>query len=128
MRIVVFGASGRTGRHVGEQVLARGHEVTAFVRDASRLDVRKRLQVAQGDARDAAAVDRAITHHDAVISTLALMSPEPSTEHSHATRTIVDAKAPGRSFGEDFATFVLDALERDEWIGHVIGPSAEPLA
>ena len=31
MKIVVFGAAGRTGRHVVERALGHGHEVTAFV-------------------------------------------------------------------------------------------------
>lgn len=35
-RIVVLGASGRTGAQVVAQGLARGHEVTAFVRDPAR--------------------------------------------------------------------------------------------
>jgi hypothetical protein len=40
---------------------------------------------------------------------------------------VVDAKAPGRRLGAaSFATFLLDALERDEWIGHVVGASAVP--
>ncbi|HSJ50305.1 MAG TPA: NAD(P)H-binding protein [Actinomycetota bacterium] len=37
----------------------------------------------------------------------------------------VDQKGPGRRLGAaDFATFTLDALERGEWIGHVVGVSA----
>ncbi|MGZ8637560.1 MAG: NAD(P)-dependent oxidoreductase [Actinomycetota bacterium] len=37
---------------------------------------------------------------------------------------VVDAKAPGKRLSAaDFATFTLDALERDEWIGHVVGVS-----
>ena len=31
MRLLVFGATGGTGRHLVEQALARGHEATAFV-------------------------------------------------------------------------------------------------
>ena len=37
----------------------------------------------------------------------------------------IDAKAPGRRIGTaDLATAVLDALEDDGWIGHVVGVSA----
>lgn len=32
MKILVIGAAGRTGRHVLEQAVARGHTVTAFAR------------------------------------------------------------------------------------------------
>ena len=37
MNLVVFGASGKTGREVVRQALARGFIVTAFVRDTARL-------------------------------------------------------------------------------------------
>lgn len=38
---------------------------------------------------------------------------------------IVDAKAPGKRLGAaDFATWALDALDHDDWIGHVVGVSA----
>lgn len=32
MKLIIFGASGKTGRHMVAQTLAAGHEVTAFVR------------------------------------------------------------------------------------------------
>ena len=40
MKIVVFGATGNTGRAFVEQALAKGHEVTAFVRNADALALR----------------------------------------------------------------------------------------
>jgi putative NADH-flavin reductase len=40
---------------------------------------------------------------------------------------VLDGKAPGRRLpSADFATFALDALERDDWIGHVVGVSGVP--
>ena len=39
MKIVVFGASGRTGLQVVEQALAAGHQVTAFVRTPSKIGI-----------------------------------------------------------------------------------------
>jgi len=38
VRVVVFDASGATGCQLVEQALAAGHQVTAFVRNVSRLD------------------------------------------------------------------------------------------
>jgi putative NADH-flavin reductase len=36
--------------------------------------------------------------------------------------TAVDAKGPGRSLTRgDFATTLLDAIDRSEWIGHIVG-------
>ena len=194
MRITVFGASGRTGRQVVEQGLERGHEITAFVRDASRFDAsHDRLTVVEGDARDPDAAAAAVRGSDAIISLLALKKPEDEPGYSEATRTIVeaagregvrrivvtanndvfgddevtgefaaharehrrnretlkasgldwsivaagwvvdepgtgsyqavvDANAPKRKIAPaDFATAVLDALERGDWIGHIVG-------
>jgi RNA polymerase sigma factor (sigma-70 family) len=39
MRVAIFGAAGRTGRHVVGQALLRGHGVVAFVRERSRAEV-----------------------------------------------------------------------------------------
>ena len=97
MRITVFGASGRTGRSLIQQALENGHEVVAFVRDASTAgEPGEKLDVDEGDARDAEAVAEAIRGSDAVISVLALVNTEDEPEHSEATRTIVEAaKAEG---------------------------------
>jgi putative NADH-flavin reductase len=52
MRLVIFGTTGSTGRRVVERAIAEGHEVTAFVRDPSRMSARhERLNVV-GDAFD----------------------------------------------------------------------------
>lgn len=68
-RIVVLGASGRTGTQVVTQGLARGHEVTAFVRDAAKAAAKlpKGARVVTGDGLSAADVARAIAGHDAVV-------------------------------------------------------------
>jgi uncharacterized protein YbjT (DUF2867 family) len=71
MKILVMGASGKTGREVVRQALAADHEVTAFVRDPSRLEVREpRLSVVRGDVRSVDDLRRALAGQDAVISTL----------------------------------------------------------
>jgi nucleoside-diphosphate-sugar epimerase len=71
MRITVFGATGRTGRPVVEQALAAGHEVVAFARTPTKLNIHhERLRIIRGDATDPAAVERAIAGADAVISAM----------------------------------------------------------
>ena len=71
MRVLVIGASGKTGHEVVRQALAAGHEVTAFVRDPSRLQVRDpRLTVVRGDVRSEGDLKRGLAGQDAVISTL----------------------------------------------------------
>jgi putative NADH-flavin reductase len=73
MRVVVFGASGGTGRQVVQRAIDAGLEVTAFVRNpvSAELNVR----VVQGDVADQAAVARALEGQDAVISTLGVGKP-----------------------------------------------------
>ncbi len=81
MKIALFGATGATGRRLMEQALAAGHEVTAFVRDASRVTTRHdRLKIVQGDVRDPEAVEAAIIGQDAVISALGQTRARPSTK------------------------------------------------
>ena len=51
MQIALFGATGHIGRAILDEALARGHEVTAVVRDPSRLDLRhEKLRIVTGDA------------------------------------------------------------------------------
>ena len=38
MRLLILGASGQTGQQLVQQVLEASHEVTALVRDPSKLD------------------------------------------------------------------------------------------
>jgi putative NADH-flavin reductase len=76
MKIVVFGASGRTGVHIVEQALAAGHEVTAFVRTPSKLTIQHpKLTLVQGDVMNAGQVAQAIEGHDAVVSALGPTRP-----------------------------------------------------
>ena len=76
MHILVFGASGRTGQEVVRQALTSGHDVSAFVREPSKLAVQHaRLRLIQGNVADAASVSAAVEGHDAVVSTLGVSVP-----------------------------------------------------
>ena len=71
MRVLVFGASGRTGRLVVKESLERGHQILAFVRDPAKLDLsHPQLTAVQGDVRSAEAVDLAVQSADAVVSVI----------------------------------------------------------
>lgn len=70
MRIVVFGASGGTGRELVKQGVAQGNEVTVFVRNPTAFTGGDRLHVVVGDALDEKAVTVAITGQEAVLSAL----------------------------------------------------------
>jgi len=76
MRILIFGASGKTGHELVQQALAEGHHVTAFVRTPSNLKItNENLTTIQGDASNYQLVDGAVKGHDAVFSTLGAASP-----------------------------------------------------
>jgi uncharacterized protein YbjT (DUF2867 family) len=70
MNIIVFGATGGTGRAVVAKLLADGHRVTAFARDPSKIAAAPGLTVAQGDAISAEDVASALPGHDAVVISL----------------------------------------------------------
>ena len=71
MNILVFGASGRTGRELVKQALAQGYRVSAFVRHPAPFDIEHpQLKVVQGDAADRASVESAVKGQDAVICAL----------------------------------------------------------
>jgi uncharacterized protein YbjT (DUF2867 family) len=76
MNLLVFGASGKTGREVVRQALARGLNVTAFVRDTARLPLaHANLRLVTGQITDPKAVARATERQTYVISTLGVGQP-----------------------------------------------------
>jgi putative NADH-flavin reductase len=98
MKILVFGATGRTGRCLIEQALAAGHEVTAFARNPALIaQQHERLRVVKGDALDPAAVEAAVAGQDAVISALGTQTKSPGATKpppgmlTAATRNIIAA-------------------------------------
>jgi putative NADH-flavin reductase len=71
MTLLVFGATGGTGRALVEQALDQGHIVTAFARDPAKIRTRHRnLKVVKGNIFDYESVQAAINGHDAVMSAL----------------------------------------------------------
>ena len=55
LQLTVFGATGKIGRHVIDQLLAAGHTVTAYARDPSKLPTTQpNLTVIQGGPAPAA--------------------------------------------------------------------------
>lgn len=71
MKLAIFGATGKTGRLILEQALAAGHDVTALVRDPSKVTARNQsLRVLQGAADQPHAIDIAVREADAVISAM----------------------------------------------------------
>src|SRR5213083_2306579 len=71
MKLFVIGATGRTGQEIVQQALARGHQVTAFVRSPEKITAKsERLTVLKGNVLDENQLFNAMQNQDAVISTL----------------------------------------------------------
>jgi Putative NADH-flavin reductase len=71
MKVVVFGSTGTVGKHVVNQALDKGHQVTAFARNIEKIEVSDSLLTkVAGDVHDADAVEKAVVGQDAVIVVL----------------------------------------------------------
>jgi uncharacterized protein YbjT (DUF2867 family) len=68
--VIVFGATGGTGRAVTHALLMQGQTVTAFARTPSVLSDAAGLRIVAGDAMNAADVENAVPGHDAVVISL----------------------------------------------------------
>lgn len=193
MKLVVFGAGGRTGRPVVDEALARDRAVTAVARRSPDPPLDARAEVVTADARDSAAVSSALSGADAVLSAMGAVGDDPSTsysdgivalvasmeaspvrrvviaanarvlddrplegpyaavseehrraldalrrstldwtvvatpmlsdaEPSRAYQATVDGRGEGRSIvRRDYAIALVDALDHDEWVRHVVG-------
>ena len=92
MRLLIAGASGRTGRLLLERALDRGHDVTALVRDtSSRPEPGPRLTVVVGDVLVPETLEPAVRGQDAVVS---MIAPRPRTNgrvYVEGTRNLANA-------------------------------------
>jgi nucleoside-diphosphate-sugar epimerase len=92
MKVLVIGATGQTGRRAVMQLLARGHEVTAFARNPSAVTQSSdRLRVVQGDARDPESIDLAMHGQDAVLSAFGPRSPKKDDVQEVLMRNLIAA-------------------------------------
>lgn len=92
MKLVVFGASGKTGILIVYQALNQGHTVTAFARDPSKVTiVHKNLRVVQGDVLDPETVNLAVEGQDVVLCALGSDKNKPGTMLSQGTANILNA-------------------------------------
>ena len=68
MNVTLFGATGNTGTRILKELLSRGHQVTAVVRDPAKLPPQPGLTCRQGDLSDIAQVADAVRGTEAVVS------------------------------------------------------------
>jgi putative NADH-flavin reductase len=93
MRLTVFGATGGIGTEVVQQAMARGHDVTAIVRDPARLTVppAPALTVITADVMDPDAVKPALDGADAAVSALGPRRGGPPNVLTNSMRAILAA-------------------------------------
>lgn len=91
MKLVLFGATGHIGQSLLDEALARGHEVTAVVRDPSRLTQRHdRLTVVTGDVSRPASWTDAARGNDAAIASLSARRDQDASRVPGYARTLLD--------------------------------------
>lgn len=69
MKILLLGATGRTGICIIEEAIKRGHKISAIARDPAKLKDYK-IDIIQGTPYDYETVEKALDGCDAVINTL----------------------------------------------------------
>lgn len=102
LRLLVLGATGKTGTHILDLALARGHQVTAFVRSPQKIARRHpALAIVQGDPLQVNQLAAALPGHHAVLSAIGPSGREafrPSTlleEHRRLLEAFLQAASGG---------------------------------
>ncbi|MEU1495387.1 NAD(P)-dependent oxidoreductase [Streptomyces sp. NPDC005775] len=91
-RIIVFGAGGRAGRRAVAEAVARGHRVTAVVRDvaAYKGPAGDGVSVVAGDVTRADSVAETAAGHDAAINAAGRMDVPARDFYVSATHALLD--------------------------------------
>jgi len=90
MKVALIGASGMIGSRVLKELVSRGHQVIAVVRDPSKVDAAPGVTAVKADVSDVAALAEALRGADALVSAY---GPGPGNEQLviPATKAILEA-------------------------------------
>lgn len=89
MKIALYGATGMIGQSILKEALLRGHDVTAIVRDPSKLTPADHMRAVKGDVLDTAGVAATVKGHDAVISSINAPNDDPQV-FVRAAHSLID--------------------------------------
>jgi uncharacterized protein len=95
MKVVLYGATGMIGSRILKELLARGHTVTAVMRDPSALAPQPNLKIEKGDLLDAASIAKLAWGAEVVVSAYAPpvgpQGPDPAKvgQLVDATRSLI---------------------------------------
>ena len=96
-KILILGGTGFVGRHVCEKLAAGGYRVTVLTRrrsNAKHLQMLPMLDVAEGSAYDAAALEPLVAEQDAVINLVAILhGTEAAFDKAHVQLPLALVKA-----------------------------------
>lgn len=94
MKVIVFGATGKTGIQLVKELLLNGHEVTAIVRQPDQLDISdvcdKHLKIKKGDVLNPSTLQKVMVGKDAVLSVLGVNHRNPTTVYSKGIENIIN--------------------------------------
>jgi putative NADH-flavin reductase len=91
-KIIVFGATGGTGKLVVSQALQAGHKVTIVVRNPNVFDIQhQNLDIIKGDVFQSRTFEKAVVGQDIVVSCLGTQKREPTTVYSDGIKNISKA-------------------------------------
>ena len=92
MKVVVFGATGKTGQELVRQSLERRYDVVAYARDSSKITIENpHLAKMSGELDDREAIKTAIAGSDCVLSALGPMGKPSDAELSNGVSNILSA-------------------------------------
>ena len=94
MNLVIFGATGLSGKVILKEALSKKHQVTVLVRNANDVKIQdKNLTVVQGSVLDRNTVKEVLKNQDAVIQSLGVGGKgngKPTTFVSDANKVIIE--------------------------------------
>jgi putative NADH-flavin reductase len=71
VKLLILGATGKTGQQIVTLALEKGHAVTVLARDSTKINIQhERLRIVEGDVTNDAALGEAMRGQDAVISAI----------------------------------------------------------
>lgn len=124
MKITIFGSTGGTGKELVKQALTEGYDVTAYVRNPTRLSLtHDRLTIVQGNLDEPDKIREAIAGADVVLSALGPTSNKPGKPLTEGIRHIINAmeqQSVSRLIAATGAG-VADPHDKPQLMGRVIG-------
>lgn len=79
MKIALIGATGRAGSPILQELVRRGHQVTAIVRNPEKVQAQVNVTPKKGDVFDKDGLAALLKGHDAVISAVHFLQSDPQT-------------------------------------------------